>query len=108
MSYQTILCVVVRCDDCHAAAPDGQHPIGHWPGGSVRAAALPGWHANGSVHRCPRCQARRDCAAAGHQYGPWTPLAGSPDELAERVCTQCGAGQLAPAYASTPVPRPGG
>ena len=105
MSYETILCVVVRCDDCHAAAPNGEEPIGRWPAGSVPDEELPGWHVNGSRHYCPGCRVRRECAAAGHDWGPWTVLADSIDELAERVCLGCGADQLAPSYALAPARR---
>ena len=105
MSYETVLCVVVRCDDCHAAAPNGTQPIGRWPAGSVPDEELPGWHVNGSRHYCPRCHRRRECAVGGHDWGPWTVLADSIDELAQRVCLGCGADQLAPSYALAPAQR---
>lgn len=103
MSYETMVCVVVRCDTCHAAAPDGTKPIGRWPAGSVSAEQLPGWDVTGSRHYCPCCRVRRECAAAGHDWGPWTTLADVVDELAERVCLGCGLDQLAPAYTLAPV-----
>lgn len=99
MSYQTVMGVTIRCDDCHAAAGRGDQPIGVWPSTDVSVADLPGWAKEGQIHRCPLCAERRRCAAAGHRFGPWSPApGGGPVELIHRTCLVCAADQVAPAY----------
>jgi hypothetical protein len=110
MSFQTVVGVTVRCDDCHAAASRGDQPIGVWPSTDVSGVDLPGWALDGQVHRCPSCARRRGCAAQGHRYGPWFPAsAEGPVELVHRTCRVCAAEQVAPAYSQAPVnPAPAG
>lgn len=104
MSYEhtTGTRVVIRCNGCHRAA----NILDRRPAGEYGAVPLPpGWARCGSVHTCPRCAARRACAAAGHDFGPWRELPDAPDHLAERVCLGCGADELAPAYVLAPRSR---
>ena len=99
MSYQTVLGVTVRCDDCHAAAARGEQLIGVWPTAAVPFEELPGWASEGTRHYCPNCSQRRRCATAGHRFGPWFP---APDAgrvpLIHHVCRVCGVDRAAPAY----------
>jgi len=99
MSYQMVLGITVRCDDCYAAAPRGEAPIGVWSTTAVAGDELPGWESEGPRHYCPTCAQRRRCAAAGHRFGPWFP---APDEgrvpLIHHVCRVCGVDRAAPAY----------
>jgi hypothetical protein len=99
MSYQMVLGVTVRCDDCFAAAARGDQPIGVWPTAAVSLDELPGWQSEGPRHHCPTCSRRRRCAAEGHRFGPWFP---GPDEgrvpLVHHVCRVCGVDRVAPAY----------
>ena len=99
MSYQMVLGVTVRCDDCYAAAARGDQAIGVWPSTAIPRDELPGWESEGPRHYCPACAQRRRCAAAGHRFGPWFP---APDEgrvpLIHHVCRVCGVDRAAPAY----------
>ena len=107
MSYETVLGVVVRCDDCHAAASRQDQPIGVWSSAEVPADDLPGWAVHGHRHHCPTCAQRRRCAAAGHRFGPWF-TAGNEGGVAliHRVCPVCGADEAAPANTVPTVAAP--
>lgn len=94
---------IIRCDECHRASEQRTSIPA-----AAGAAPLPlpqGWTTRGAGHICPVCSARRSCAGAGHDFGPWRELAGAPDHLVERVCLGCGVDELAPTYVLAPRHR---
>lgn len=94
--------VVIRCDRCHRVADQ----YAAEPAPRTAGQQLPsGWEWQASLHTCPSCLARRACAAAGHDFGPWAELPDTADDLVERVCLACGVDELAPAYVLAPRRR---
>jgi hypothetical protein len=106
MSYETTLCVVVRCSMCSTWACDLRAPR-HWPSLTAAVEELAGpawcWFATSQVQICSDCASRlrlqrpvRRCVEGRHQWQAWTELTLPELEelVCERVCTHCGIDQV--------------
>ena len=100
--------VGIQCDSCLASVADKDGRIRCWAADEDIDAVLAREHsewvsAGGGRHRCPRCVARQECVAAGHEWDQWQPIANAEDELVLHLCLRCGEEQIVPAYALAPA-----
>jgi len=90
---------VIGEHQCFVIACEGKPDCDPWDDGilhfdseadALNWAAANGWLAVGGRHLCPNCAREADCAATGHQYGPWSePIVRYGVAWRRRTCEHC-------------------